>query len=394
MTLRKTDIDRLETREKRYAVLDGNGLSIEVLPSGKKIWRLRFQHKGKQSTITLGEYPTLGIKEARQAALLRRSDMITTPTGSPGKEFSYYAQKWLARHIINKVAPVTRDTIVSRLENHILPAIGDMPVTEIKPQDINRLLQRLQAAGKVPTARRCLSVIGRVFRYAISEGEEIADPSAALSERIEVHKVEHFSAIVTKPEAARLMRNLDEYPNMITRMALLFTAYTFCRSNEVRFAVWDEFNLDDKVWRIPAERMKARRPHIVPLSRQVIEILERMRLITDGRKYVFPSQHDFNNPMSENCMLKALRRWYSKEMMTPHGFRATASTLLNESGLWHTNAIELQLAHSDTDTTRASYNYAKLLPERTAMMQWYADLLDSLKAGAPAPAKPQFATID
>ena len=390
MTLRKTDIDRLETREKRYAVLDGNGLSIEVLPSGKKIWRLRFQHKGKQSTITLGEYPTLGIKEARQAAFLRRSDMITTPTGSPGKEFSYYAQKWLARHIINKVAPVTRDTIVSRLENHILPAIGDMPVTEIKPQDINRLLQRLQAAGKVPTARRCLSVIGRVFRYAISEGEEIADPSAALSERIEVHKVEHFSAIVTKPEVARLMRNLDEYPNMITRMALLFTAYTFCRSNEVRFAVWDEFNLDDKVWRIPAERMKARRPHIVPLSRQVIEILERMRLITDGRKYVFPSQHDFNNPMSENCMLKALRRWYSKEMMTPHGFRA----LLNESGLWHTNAIELQLAHSDTDTTRASYNYAKLLPERTAMMQWYADLLDSLKAGAPAPAKPQFATID
>ena len=303
MTLRKTDIDRLETREKRYAVLDGNGLSREVLPSGKKIWRLRFQHKGKQSTITLGEYPTLGIKEARQAALLRRSDMITTPTSSPGKEFSYYAQKWLARHIINKVAPVTRDTIVSRLENHILPTIGDMPVTEIKPQDINRLLQRLQAAGKVPTARRCLSVIGRVFRYAISEGEEIADPSAALSERIEVHKVEHFSAIVTKPEVARLMRNLDEYPNMITRMALLFTAYTFCRSNEVRFAVWDEFNLDDKVWRIPAERMKARRPHIVPLSRQVIDILERMRLITDGRKYVFPSQHDFNNPMSENCML-------------------------------------------------------------------------------------------
>ena len=394
MTLRKTDIDRLETREKRYAVLDGNGLSIEVLPSGKKIWRLRFQHKGKQSTITLGEYPTLGIKEARQAALLCRSDMITTPAGSPGKEFSYYAQKWLARHIINKVAPVTRDTIVSRLENHILPAIGDMPVTEIKPQDINRLLQRLQAAGKVPTARRCLSVIGRVFRYAISEGEEIADPSAALSERIEAHRVEHFSAIVTKPEVARLMRNLDEYPNMITRMALLFTAYTFCRSNEVRFAVWDEFNLDDKVWRIPAERMKARRPHIVPLSRQVVEILERMRLITDGRKYVFPSQHDFNNPMSENCLLKALRRWYSKEMMTPHGFRATASTLLNESGLWHTNAIELQLAHSDTDTTRASYNYAKLLPERTAMMQWYADLLDSLKAGAPAPAKPQFATID
>ena len=242
MALRKTNIDRLEIREKRYTVLDGNGLSIEVMPSGKKIWRLRFQHKGKQSTITLGEYPALGIKEARQAALLRRSDMITTPTGHPGREFSYYARKWLARHIINKVAPVTSDTIVSRLDNHILPAIGDMPVTEIRPQDINRLLQGLQAANKIPTARRCLSVLGRVFRYAISEGEEIADPSAALSERIDAHRGGHFSAIVTKPEVAQLMRNLDEYPNMLTRMALLFTAYTFCRSNEIRFAVWDEFN--------------------------------------------------------------------------------------------------------------------------------------------------------
>lgn len=393
MALRKTDIDRLEIREKRYVVLDGNGLYLDVHPSGKKSWHLRFQHNGKRFNLALGEYPKLGIKDARLEAVRKRDEELDGPK-STGREFSYYAAKWLARHITNKVARATQDTIVSRLEIHILPAIGDMLVTEIKPQDINRLLQRLQAAGKVPTARRCLSVIGRVFRYAISEGEDIADPSAALSERIEAHRVEHFSAIVTKPEVAQLMRNIDEYPNSMTRMALRFTAYTFCRTNEVRFAVWDEFDFNDRIWRIPAERMKARRTHIVPLSRQAMAILEKMRLITDGRKYVFPSQHDYNKPMSENCMLKALRRWYAKEMMTPHGFRATASTLLNESGLWHTNAIELQLAHSDTDTTRASYNYAKLLPERTAMMQWYADLLDSLKTGAPAPAKPQFATLD
>lgn len=393
MALRKTDIDRLEIREKRYIVLDGNGLYLDVHPSGKKSWHLRFQHDGKRFNIMLGEYPGLGIKDARLAAVLKRDEATGVSPGT-SNTFRHYSERWLARHITNKVAIVTRDTIISRLGQHILPALGDMPLNEIKPQDINRLLQRLQAADKIPTARRCLSIIGRVFRYAIAEGEEIADPSAALSERIDVHKVEHFSALVTKPEVAQLMRNIDEYPNTLTRMALLFTAYTFCRTNEVRFAVWDEFNFNDRVWRIPAERMKARRPHIVPLSRQVIDILERMRLITDGRKYVFPSQHDFNNPMSENCLLKALRRWYSKEMMTPHGFRATASTLLNESGLWHTNAIELQLAHSDTDTTRASYNYAKLLPERTAMMQWYADLLDSLKTGAPAPAKPQFATLD
>ena len=201
MTLRKTDIDRLEIREKRYSVFDGNGLYIDVHPTGRKSWHLRFQHKGKRRNIALGEYPGLGIKDARLEAVRKRDEAMDGPK-STGREFSHYAAKWLARHITNKVSVATQETIVSRLENHILPAIGDMPVTEIKPQDINRLLQRLQAAGKVPTARRCLSVIGRVFRYAISEGEEIADPSAALSERIEVHKVEHFSAIVTKPEPA------------------------------------------------------------------------------------------------------------------------------------------------------------------------------------------------
>ena len=154
MALRKTDIDRLEIREKRYLVHDGNGLYLEVMPSGKKIWRLRFQNEGKVRNLTLGEYPKLGIKDARLEAVRKRDEAMVGPK-STGREFSHYAAKWLARHITNKVSAATHETIVSRLENHILPAIGDMPVTEIKPQDINRLLQRLQAAGKVPTARRC-----------------------------------------------------------------------------------------------------------------------------------------------------------------------------------------------------------------------------------------------
>lgn len=393
MGLTKMEIDHLPLGSSRYLKHDGNGLYLEVFPNGNKFWRLRFNQNGKQKNVALGRYPTMGLKEARLASVKAR-DEASRGRRASNSTFEVYARDWLARYVTNKVALSTQETILSRLELHVLPALGAMPITAITVKDVNALTRRLEAAGKVPTARRCASIVGRIIRYAIGEGEEMGDPTSVVSDRLEKHKTEHFAALVTKAEVGELMRNIGTYQTTLTKMALLFTAYTFCRQNEIRFARWEEFNLEDKVWRIPANRMKARRTHIVPLSNQAIKILEVMKVITEGKDYVFPSQRDFSKPMSENCLLKAIRKWYTREKMTPHGFRATASTLLNESGFWHVNAIELQLAHSDMDTTRASYNYARLLPERTAMMQWYADLLDSLRDGKPVPAKPDFVTLD
>lgn len=389
MALTKFEVDNLKSAKASYRKNDGNGLYIEIYPNGKKFWRLRITYKGKQKVVSLGEYPQLGIKEARLSAIKARSEIIHAKKPA-GTKFEVYASDWYNAFVKGRVADSTAKTTLSRMTNHVIPLYGEMPITSIKSADIRKLVTKLTRMEQIPTINKCLSIISRIFRYAISEDENLVDPTIAISDYVPPHKVKHFAAILTRPEIAVMMANFQSYPTIITRNALLFTAYTFCRTSEIRFSKWNEMDLEERVWRIPASRIKARRVHIIPLSNQAVAILEKMKVVTEGYPYVFPSQRNFNKPMSENCMLKAVRRWYDKDTVTPHGLRATASTLLNESGLWHSDAIELQMAHVDEDPVRASYNYAMMLPERRAMVQWYADLLDAIRDGAPTPVKPEY----
>jgi len=380
-------IDALKPKEKRYTVSDGNCLYLEVHSNGNKFWRLRFKDKGRLYNVSLGRYPDMGVKDARINAVTKKNEMCNVMPKSQ-KTFRYYAERWLSMRVAPTRALTTKETIVSRLNIHIYPHVGDKPISEVTPQDILSLAKKLETAEKTATARRCAGIIGQVIRFAISDGEQLVDPSPSLWGNLVPYSPVHFSSITTKREAGELMRKVAEYPSMLTRNALLFTAYTFCRQGEIRFATWDEFDLEDKIWRLPPERMKARKTHLVPLSDQVMAILKKMSVITDADSYVFPSQRDFRKPMSENCSLQAVRRMgYTKEQMTPHGFRSLASTLLNESRLWSVDAIELQLAHTENDSVRKAYNYAQLMDERIAMVQWYANFLDSLRDASRARAR-------
>lgn len=381
MSLTDQKIKAMKAKEKPYKEFDGDGLHIYVTTKGVKKWRIKYYYRKKEGVLTIGEYPHVSLRDAR-AKLLEVKELLTKDINPAqrkqadyGIDFKTMSEEWLAAQT-NKWTDRYRQTNIYRLNHYIYPVFGKFPVKEISPQDVLAFLRKFESAGKNVITRRLLGTMSLIFRFGIACNYCSSDPCRDLKGALAYHKETPRPAVTNPKEVARLMKAISAYPAGITvRNALMFTAYTFCRSNEVRRAEWSEIDFEKKIWVIPAEKMKMRREHKVPLSRQCLEILENQRGFSDT--WVFPSLRS-GKPLSDATLLVALRTLgFDKKEMCVHGFRAMASTLLNEQG-YRPDLIEISLAHGDENKVRAAYNRAEYMDERRKLMQEYADYLDSL----------------
>jgi integrase len=377
---------------KPQRLFDGNGLYLEISPAGGKLWRLKYRFGGKEKRLALGAYPIITLAEARERRdEARKLLAYGTDPAVPKKEakaeqlatketFELIAEEWFAKHR-HTWAENTGETIISRLRKDIFPFIGARAIREITAPDLLAVIRRIESRGAVETARRDLQKCGQIFRYAVATGRAERDIAADLQGAIAPPKKRHFASIHEPSEIGALLRAIDGYKgSLITRCALKIAPLTFVRPGELRHAEWTEIDLEKAEWRIPAARMKMREKHIMPLSRQAVEVLNELHPLTGAGLYVFPGERSRSRPMSENTVLAALRRLgYEKGEMTGHGFRSMASTILHEQG-WPSEVIERQLAHGDRNKIRASYNFAQHLPDRRRMMQAWADYLETLRA--------------
>ena len=389
MPLTNTAIRNAKPRVKRYRLFDSQGLYIEVAPSGGKWWRLKYRILGKEKRLSLGVYPEVSLKDARvnrdraRKLLSEGADPIEArklQSIADGTSFEAVAREWFI-----KFAPgwsgSHANRILRRLENDVFPWLGSRSIEQIDPPELLKVVRRIESRGALETAHRAIRNCGQVFRYAVATGRAERDPTTDLSGALPPARSRHYPTI-TDPEAiGDLLRAIDGYQGSpITWAALRLAPLVFVRPGELRHAEWPDINLKSAEWRIPPEKMKNRRIHLVPLSRQAITILKELQPLTGHGQYLFPGRRSPRRPMSENTINAALRNLgYDKNQMTGHGFRSMASTLLNEQGCWHPDAIERQLAHVEGNSVRAAYNYAEHLEERRRMMQWWADYLDGLK---------------
>jgi len=381
------------TTSKAYKVADEKGLYLEVTPKGSKLWRFKYRIGGKEKLLSVGIYPDVGLKEARakrdelrkqvaggiDPSDLRKADKIVQ---GGMDSFEFVAREWHSKHKINwSESHASRS--LTRLQNDVFPWLGKKNIGDIKAPELLQVLRRVEGRGALETSHRIHQICGQIFRYAVATGRAERDPAADLKGALPPAKPKHHPSIAEPAKVGQLMRAIQGYSGtFVTACALKLAPLLFVRPGELRQAEWEEFDLDNAEWRIPANKMKMRVLHIVPLSKQAIKILQDLEPLTGSGHYLFPSNRTKTRPMSENTVNGALRRLgYTKEEMTGHGFRSMASTILNEQG-WNRDAIERQLAHSERDGVRAAYNYAEYLPERKRMMQSWADYLDGLAAGA------------
>ena len=383
-------------REKPYKLSDGGGLYLLVTKAGQRCWRVDYRFGEKRATAALGVYPTVSLAEARAKRLeikkqiadgmnpsaKRKIDKITGPLANVNS-FQAVAEEWLDKARREGRAEVTLGKLKWLLE-FAHPIIGARKIGEIKAPELLAVLRAVEKRGHYETARRLRSTCGQVFRYAIATGRADRDISADLRGAITVPKVTHRAAITSPMEAGVLLRAIDAYSGYpVTHAALRLAPHVFVRPGELRHAEWTEFDLTKNVWTIPAEKTKMRVAHRVPLTRQVLAILEELRHISGNRRYLFPAQGKRDRPMCENTINLALRRMgFDSKTMTTHGFRAMASTLLNEQGHWNPDAIERQLGHAESDEVRRAYARGEHWEERLAMMKSWSDYLDQLRSGA------------
>lgn len=399
MPLTDVAIRKAKPKEKPYKMADMLGLFMLVQPSGQKLWRMKYRFKGTEKKLTIGTYPHVGLKDAR-----KRRDDAKDILGE-GKDPSFERKREQLR--VNALAENTFTNIANEfcakrrrdgdkawaastaarceyLLSLLDSSIGKMPIHEIEPIDALAAIRKIEKRGKLESARRTLQLASAVFRYAIATARLKSDPTRDLRGALTVPTVTHYGAVTDASKVGALLRSIDAYEGMgMVRWALQLAPHVFVRPGELRHSRWEEIDLDAALWIIPAEKMKMRKPHHVPFSRQSIGILEEIRSITGPFGYLFPSVRSRTRPMSDNTLNAALRRLgYTTNEMTAHGFRAMASTLLNESGEWSSDAIERALAHGDSDKVRAAYHRGAHWRERVAMAQWWSDLLDSFRDGA------------
>lgn len=383
----------MKPRPTIYRVADMGGLCIEIRPTGTRAWRFRYRFAGKANMLHLGDYPSMSLQDARRErdrqrdvlarggdpADLRRQARALAQVAADDS-FEAGAREWMRTQ--GKWAESTRVKSLWIFENYAFPCIGKRPLRSITTPEMLLLLRRPESLGKIETAQRLKQRAGQVFRYGIGTGRADRDPTADLRGVLTTVHVRHHASLTQKPAVGQLMRDIDGFVGQFpTKCALRLTALTFVRPGELRNWEWSEISSDGTEWRIPAEKMKMGITHIVPLSRQAQAVLEELRPMTGGGRYLFPSLRGPSKPISENTINAALRRMgYANDQMTAHGFRSTASTLLNEAG-FNGDWIERQLAHCEKDGVRAAYNYAQYLPERRKMMQAWADLIDQLRRG-------------
>ncbi|WP_419174420.1 tyrosine-type recombinase/integrase [Desulfosediminicola sp.] len=390
MPLTDTAIRNAKPKEKPYKLTDGRGLYLLVNKSGKYFrWDYRFA--GKRKTLALGVYPDIRLKEVREKhedfrrLLAKDIDPMEYKKKVKAEihaevthSFESVSREWFLK---NKTVWTEKHakTVIGRLENNVFPWLGNLNVGAISAPVLLETLRRIEERGANETAHRVKQICGQVFKYAIATGRAERDPSADLKGALSPTRAKSMATITDPNKIGQLMRAIHGYEgHLITRCALKLAPLLFVRPGELRHAEWDEIDLKGAQWKIPAEKMKMRKVHIVPLSSQAVHIFHELQPLTGSEKFAFPSLRSGSRPMSNNTVNAALRRMgYSKEELTGHGFRSMASTLLHENG-WNTDVIERQLAHVESSTVKRAYNHAEHLPERRKMMQWWADYLDGL----------------
>lgn len=373
---------------------DGNGLYLELTAAGGRYWRLKYRHSGKENRLAFGVYPNVGLKAARDLATEARK--VLQAGADPGEQrkagkakaaheagntLEGVARGWLS-HQSARWAVVTVARITASLEADIFPELGGRPMASIKPGEVMAAVKKIEARGASDQAGRVLQRVKSVYRWAVTHEHIDSNPmlDLVLSEILKPREVNHRAAMPDR-ELPEFLKKLDAYegdPHTVNALRLLMLTAT--RPGELRGACWLEFDLDAALWIIPAERMKMRNEHRVPLSRQAVEILRTMQTLTGSGALVFPSPFYPSKPLSENTFNSALSRMGYKNVATAHGFRALFSTVANECG-WNPDAIERQLAHKEQNSVRAAYHRSTYTADRAKLMQWWADYLDSRKAG-------------
>jgi integrase len=395
MALDALTVKGSKPQEKSYRLYDTNGLYLEITPKGGKLWRLKYRYAGKEKLLSFGSFPSISLKEARALKDEARKQLANEIDPSALKKelkrsrveaaqnsFEFVAREWISKNN-KKWSAGNSKLVTSRFERLIFPLIGKASIANLTAPELLTAIRRIEKGGSTYTAHKVLQNCGQVFRYSIATGRSITDPSAALKGALPPTKATHHASITDPKKVGALLRAIKGYEGtFVTKQALKLAPLVIVRPGELRHAEWQEIDLENSEWRIPADKMKMKAVHIVPLSSQAISILEETQAVTGNGKYVFPSVRSASRPMSENTINASLRRMgYTKEEMTGHGFRSMASTLLNEQG-WHWDAIERQLAHAERNSIRAAYNYAEHMPERIKMMQHWADYLEGLASGA------------
>lgn len=400
--LSELQIRKAKPRAKAYKMADGDGMYLEVTPSGGKWWRLKYRIGKKEKRISLGVYPDVSLKMARErreearrkladgvdpsaekrAIKASKNNTDAHSTGNAHNSFEVVAREWLGR-FSHTWAKSHLSRIARRLEADVFPWLGARPVSEITPAELLAVVRRVEERGALETAHRVLGNCGQVLRYAVATARAPRDPSADLRGALPPSREKHHAAILDPKEIGNLLRAFDDYQGaFVTKCALRLAPLLFVRPGELRQMEWGELNLDAAEWNIPSEKMKMRHDHLVPLSRQALAILREIQHLTGRGRFVFPSARSDTRPMSENAILAALRRMgYGKDEMTGHGFRAMARTILDEVLGVRPDFIEHQLAHAVKDPNGRAYNRTAHLPARRAMMQQWADYLESLKSG-------------
>ncbi len=374
---------------------DGQGLYLWIYEDGRKYWRLRYKIHDKEKSLSLGVYPIVGLKQARQLVQAEQVKLKSNIDPSIDRQikkqkakesavnsFEAIAREWYRKQIHTWVKSHSKD-VLRRLEGNVFPYIGAYPISTIEAPQLLNMIRIIEHRGSYDLAHRVLGVCGQVFRYGVSTGRCTRDPTADLRGALTPHKKKNQAAVKPEelPELLRALAAYESLGDKQTQLALQLLALTFVRTNELIGALWAEFDLNNALWIIPSERMKMRNEHVVPLSPQALSKLNELKTIAGNSCYLLPGRNP-NKPISNNTLLFALYRLGYKGKMTGHGFRAVASTALNESGLFNPDAIERQLAHGERNEVRGAYNRAEYLPERIKIMAWWGDYLEKLEKGA------------
>lgn len=390
MKLTDTRIKSAKPSTQALKLSDGKGLYLLINPTGTKLWRLKYRVDGKEKLMSFGAYPEVSLAQAREACDLARKQLAagTDPMAqrkadklsrmeAADNSFAAVARAWW-QHWRPARSPRHADYVLRRLEADVFPEIGARPIAELEAPALVRMVKNIEARGALDIAKRALQTTSQVFRYAVAHGYAARNPAADIrpADVLKPRKRTNYARIDAK-ELPELMRKIEGYAGApTTRLAMKLMALTFVRTSELIEARWCEFDLETRRWDIPAERMKMRSPHIVPLSRQAVEVLQVLQTVTGGRELLFPGERDHGKPMSNNTILAALARMGYKHRMTGHGFRGLASTILHEQDFDH-HHIELQLAHMERNAVSAAYNHALYLSQRGELMQHWADYLDN-----------------
>jgi len=380
-------IKNAKPKDKAYKLSDGGGLFLLINPSGSKYWRLKYYFAGKEKTLSIGTYPDVGLASARETTRGAREELSVGKNPSREKKLRKYrhqnntfaevAEEWWNKQKGGWTEDHARRVWVS-IENEINPRIGPIPVYELTSPECLQVIQKVEARGALDVASRVKQRMESIFNYAISIGKATHNPVSHLTGAIKVRKIRHMKALSEK-DLPNFLKDLGTSPKLtdVVRYALQLIILTFVRPGEIRYASWDDFDLKKKEWRIPASKTKMGREHVVPLSKQAIAILKKIKEVSGELPYVFPGYRDHLKPISENALTYGIRKSLGYDA-TAHGFRTLASTTLNEQG-FSSDVIERQLSHVEQNKIRGAYNRYEFIKERVMMMKWWGDYLEKQK---------------